>query len=427
MSLRVALVTAAIALPSTASASSGLTRKLWILNQSGDPHLADFFTCVLGTTNWNDLANTYSAGETLVLGGQVQRNDDPCTANVGSPAFYQCAVDAGKFDVTAWDVVLVVYPDSGYGGQNGTATVTNPVSGASVTVNSAHVTTSPDPIYQTIYGGHEVFEAQTDGVSADCCDGETASGGPMNWCSQCGPFDNGHGACGQYAPGGAIGTLGIDTIACPTATFHYQRVSPADHEFDGTCTAIAPVAGAADPCGNVAAADNGTYCGSSTQSGFGSGKPGVLYDCENGFVASTTKCPYGCFIAAAGMADGCNAAPVADAGAEGGPHDGGTAHGEGGAHDGGGGGSSSGGGASSSGAGGSGGQDASGGGAVPLPEGGTGATGDASLDDSQGGGGGSSGGCSVARGSDGSGWLLGLLAAAVARRARRGARPRALA
>ena len=57
--------------------------------------------------------------------------------------------------------------------------------------------------YQTIYGGHEVFEAQTDGVSGDFCDGETSSGGPFPWCASCGPYNGGTGACGKYAPAAA--------------------------------------------------------------------------------------------------------------------------------------------------------------------------------------------------------------------------------
>jgi len=309
------IVALSLSLSSAASASSGLTRKLWILNQQGATYLSDFFQCVLGGTNWNDLANTYSAGETIVFGGMVQRDDAPCTGGVGSTAFYQCAVNAGSFDVAQYDVLLVVIPDSGYGGQNGAATVTNPKSGASVSINVAFVRTSPDPIYQTIYGGHEVFEAQTDGVSADCCDGETSTGGPMNGCSQCGPYENGQGACGQYAGGGAIGTLGIATIACPNATYHYQRVSPASHEFDGTCDAITPTVTPNNPCANVSAAQSGVYCGKSNQNGFAGGSPNTLYDCENGWVASTKTCANGCFIAPSGQADGCNASAPLDAGA----------------------------------------------------------------------------------------------------------------
>jgi MYXO-CTERM domain-containing protein len=326
-----AILSLSLSFTSAASASSGLTRKLWILNQQGATYLSDFFQCVLGGTNWNDLANTYSAGETIVFGGMVQRNDAPCTGGVGSTGFYQCAANAGNFDVAQYDVLLVVIPDSGYGGQNGTATLTNPKSGASATVNVAFVRTSPDPIYQTIYGGHEVFEAQTDGVSADCCDGETASGGPMNWCSQCGPYDNGQGACGKYAGGGAIGTLGIDTIACPNATYHYQRVSPASHEFDGTCDAIAAKVTPNNPCANVSAANSGVYCGTSNQNGFAGGSPNTLYDCQNGWVGSTKTCANGCFIAPSGQADGCNAAAAPDAGAatDAGvvaPHDAATRH-----------------------------------------------------------------------------------------------------
>lgn len=308
-----AICALSLSFSSAASASSGLTRKLWVLNQQGATYVSDFFQCVLGGTNWNDLANTYAAGETLVWGGMVQRNDAPCTGGVGSTAFYQCAANAGKFDITQYDVLLVIIPDSGYGGQNGAATLTNPVSGASVAINVAFVRTSPDPIYQTIYGGHEVFEAQTDGVSADCCDGETSTGGPMNWCSQCGPYDNGQGACGKYAGGGAIGTLGIDTIACPNATYHYQRVSPANHEFDGTCDAVGPKVTPSNPCANVSSANNGVYCGSSSQNGFSGGSAGTLYDCENGWVASEKTCPDGCHIAPAGQNDSCNTAP-ADAG-----------------------------------------------------------------------------------------------------------------
>jgi len=317
-----AIVALSLSFTSAASASSGLTRKLWILNQQGATFLSDFFQCVLGGTNWNDLANTYSAGETLVFGGMVIRNDAPCTGGVGSTAFYQCAANAGNFDIAQYDVLLVVIPDNGYGGQNGAATLTNPMSAKSVAVNVAYVRTSPDPIYQTIYGGHEVFEAQTDGVSADCCDGETSTGGPMNWCAQCGPYDNGQGACGQYAPGGAIGTLGIDTIACPNATYHYQRVSPAAHEFDGTCNAVAPKVTSNNPCANVSAANSGVYCGKSNQDGFAGGSPTTLYDCENGWVASTKTCANGCFIAPAGQADACNASPP-DAGA---PHDASAPH-----------------------------------------------------------------------------------------------------
>jgi hypothetical protein len=295
------------------SASSGLTRKLWILNEQGDARVGDFFDCILGgSSNFNDLANTYQFGESLSYGGQVQRNDDPCVSGVGSQGFFQCAVDAGHFDVSPWDVVLVVYPNSGgYGGQNDTMAVKNPVTGASVTINTAYVATSPNWIYQTIYGMHEVFEAATDGVSADCCDGETSTGGPFPWCADCGPWNGGNGVCGQYAPGGRNGSLGIATIQCPHGTYSYQQVSPANHEFDGTCKGLTLKNGPPNPCAGVSAANSGVYCGASREGGFSGGGASTLYTCSGGQTTGTASCPRGCFIAPAGQADGCVDNPCA--------------------------------------------------------------------------------------------------------------------
>src|SRR5205814_1843094 len=94
---------------------------LWILNQAGDPNLSDFFDCLLRFSDWNDLAVAYPGALPLALGGQVVAQPGknglfPCTANVGSPAYYQCAVDAGHFNIAAGDVLLVVRPDGAIGG-----------------------------------------------------------------------------------------------------------------------------------------------------------------------------------------------------------------------------------------------------------------------------------------------------------------------
>ena len=290
----------------SSAASSGLTRSLWILNQGGTPALEEFFKCVLGAgSNWNTLANTYADGESLTFGAQVMRNDDPCGLD------YQCAVDKGNFDIQTSDVLLVVIPDSGYGGQNGRQTITNPHSALGMSINVSYVRTSPDPMYQTIYGGHEVFEAQTDGVSGDCCDGETSSGGPFNWCAQCGPFNGGYGACGQYAPGGSVGGLGIDTIQCSNGTFKYQHVSPANHEFDGTCPAITP--GSPGPA---------TWdCASSDYQGmqYWTCANGDLNECDaNGQPKKTSCNGHGCESLPSGMNDVCKATP------DGGTQDGGA-------------------------------------------------------------------------------------------------------
>jgi hypothetical protein len=292
--------------------SATATGRLYVLNQSGDARVADFFSCILGgNSNFNALTNSYNEGESLEWGGQVQRNDNPCTSDVGSQSFFQCAVEAGQFDVRASDVVLVIYPNSGgYGGENGQAPVTNPVDGRTVTIQTAYVASSPDWIYQTIYGMHEVFEAATDGVSADCCNGETSDGGPFPWCPGCGSWAEGDGACGKYATGGTVGSLSITTIKCSTGTFYYQQVSEQGHEYDGTCRELYLAGGSDDPCANVSRANNGMYCGTSRQSGFGGGATDMLYTCKDGVTKDTQSCPDGCFLAAPGQPDGCNSAPV---------------------------------------------------------------------------------------------------------------------
>jgi hypothetical protein len=63
---------------------------------------------------------------------------------------------------------------------------------------------------------------------------------------------------------------------------------------------------AADPCANVDAANNGLYCGRSTQSGFSDGDPLYVYTCVNGTVSNIVSCPNGCFIAPSGYQDECD-------------------------------------------------------------------------------------------------------------------------
>jgi hypothetical protein len=157
--------------------------------------------------------------------------------------------------------------------------------------------------YLYVYAGHEVFEAQTDGVSGDCCDGETAYGGSFNWCATCGGPT---GGCGRHQ-----GDLGITHITCPSgSTYAYQKMSPpgayayGSPEFDGTCVSFS-IEASTNPCAHVPSSADGVYCGSSRQSGFTGGSPTVTYDCENGRVARTTSCAGSCVVAPAGQADHC--------------------------------------------------------------------------------------------------------------------------
>jgi hypothetical protein len=62
-----------------------------------------------------------------------------------------------------------------------------------------------------------------------------------------------------------------------------------------------------DPCAAVSSANNGVYCGTSTQAGFASNHavPTELYTCHNSLTQSTQSCANGCVVAPAGQADHC--------------------------------------------------------------------------------------------------------------------------
>lgn len=295
-----------------ASSTGVRAAKLWILNRSGNPSLNDFFGCLLGQTTWNQLATAFAYPESLSFGKETFVSGSTC--NPSGPtdqAAFQCAVNAGSFNVSPYDVVLIIRNDGGAGGQNnssGAISVRNPVSGATVPINTGEIgngTSYNTWDYLYVYASHEVFEAQTDGVSGDCCDGETAYGGKFNWCSACGGPT---GGCGQHQS-----DLGIVHLTCPSGhTYPYQMVSPpgayqyGSPEFNGTCNQVALLGG---PCSRVASAYNGIYCGSSMQNGFAGGSPLTLYNCQNGSVAGTSSCAYGCYVAPSGQADGCDADP----------------------------------------------------------------------------------------------------------------------
>jgi hypothetical protein len=310
---------------------------LWIFNQGGSFDLADFFDCMLSASSWNALATAYPGARPLRLAQHILVQPDaqgqyPCTSQVGSQAYYQCAVNAGQIDMAPGDVLLVVRPDGtvggldnqygsdptniAYGPNGGVMSVTNPFTGAAVDLDAAHVgnATQSNPQLLFVYAAHEVFEAQTDGISADCCDGETSTGGPLPVCPDCGPYQDAYGrygACGRYsAPGGS---WGIASITCPSGkTYEYQQVSPpgahryGSAEFDGTCQSIKPLRPQPDACAGVFGANDGAYCGGDVTGGFSGGNADWLYDCREGVTVSTTTCPGGCHVAPPGQADTCN-------------------------------------------------------------------------------------------------------------------------
>jgi hypothetical protein len=101
--------------------------------------------------------------------------------------------------------------------------------------------------------------------------------------------------------GGTAGTLYTCENGATTATFPCaDGCVPSTSGTMDSC-AMAP----SNPCANVPAADNGTYCGGSGENGFGGGDLNLLYTCQNGQTASTVLCPGGCVISASGSTDAC--------------------------------------------------------------------------------------------------------------------------
>ncbi len=277
---------------------------LWILNRSGNPSLTDFFNCLLSDTNWNQLAAAYHNPLLVTLGKEVFVSGSAC--NPGGPddgGAFQCAVNVGRFDVKPYDLVLIIRDDNAAGGMNdsgGGVSVRNPITGAVVPIDTAEIGSGArfgtwDYLY--VYSSHEVFEAQTDGVSADCCDGETAWGGSFPWCSACGGPT---GACGAHQ-----GDLGIAHLTCPSGrTYPYQTVSPpggyyyGSPEFNGTCQHV-----------HLTGNGGGWSCGNSQYNGqqYWTCSNGTLYKCDGGGHVESVACgSVGCKGNAPGTDDQCN-------------------------------------------------------------------------------------------------------------------------
>jgi hypothetical protein len=66
-------------------------------------------------------------------------------------------------------------------------------------------------------------------------------------------------------------------------------------------------ASAGNPCAKVPAADNGSYCATTTQYGFDPSQADgtSIYNCQNGKVSGMQACANGCLVAAAGTPDTC--------------------------------------------------------------------------------------------------------------------------
>jgi hypothetical protein len=254
----------------------------------------NFFNCILGQTNFNQLAAGFPYGEPVAVGGAITLNP-PC--NDGD---FQCVVNQGQFPLAPYDIVMQ-YSGTGWSyGWNGTATVSS--AGRSVLINTAFVYSGNSCEGQTCLGAHEAFEGATDGISADCCNGQVHS----NSCPNC------DSSCGRDYGNNGNPPWGCYPLTCGGATYYMELLAKnqqSETDISGCVQLTVTGSGSNDPCSGVSAGNGGLYCGTSTENGFSGGIPNDLYDCQNSATASKTPCQYGCTVEPAGTNDKCNPAP----------------------------------------------------------------------------------------------------------------------
>jgi MYXO-CTERM domain-containing protein len=180
---------------------------LWIAwdpsTASCQAHTTAFFDCILNQSDFNTLALNFQFGETLKLAGTHVLTTS-C-----APNDFTCVVTNAGFAIQKYDVVMHYYGTGWVGGTNGTQTVNG------ILINTAYVQTGGNCDGQTCTGAHEAFEAATDGISADCCNGQAHSG-------SCGSCDN---TCAQFAGNNGNPPWGCYDLVCPTGTYKMQLLS----------------------------------------------------------------------------------------------------------------------------------------------------------------------------------------------------------
>jgi hypothetical protein len=227
--LLVAVVAVTLLRPSAAHAAN-----LWIAFEAGAdrwrPQIEDFFACVTGATNFNSLLAGYGGAAVHLAGDDVV---GPCGTNnqVCSSADVACVISNASFAsmIQPGDVVLYINTGPCGGWNDHSLNVT--IGGHSVPIHFGEVgqTFGGNALIncQTAAGMHEVYEAMTDGYSADCCNHQVS-------------FHGSHPECA--APAGATGQElygEYNLHGCAGQTFEAQTVSPSGHEFDlATCSQL---------------------------------------------------------------------------------------------------------------------------------------------------------------------------------------------
>lgn len=174
-----------------------------------------FFRCVLERPDFDALVRAYPNGESLTFESGV------IVASLCAADDFQCLVGAAGISPRHDDVVLHYYAAAPRGGRNSVAQVS--LGGASVSIRTAWIATDADCDYQTLAGGHEVYEGITEPGSVDCCDGQVPP-----TCERCAASCATFRAHSSYA------------LACGGEMFRMPYLGSVEREFDPTgCSAVA--------------------------------------------------------------------------------------------------------------------------------------------------------------------------------------------
>jgi hypothetical protein len=263
-----------------ASPPTAHARRLWIAWDAGtDSCMAQtlaWYDCLFHHTNFNAMIEDWPLGEpiTEVAGTAV-------ISGCGYNAF-QCVVDRAGFAPAAGDIVLHFWGDACVVGHNYWRTTVT-VGGHTVAIHGAEAKTSNTCSCQQALGMHELYEAAAMSVNADCCNAQVGvgDGSGLSTDASCAHPPSWVGGPGWYVYNG-----------CPDGVpYRAQLISPASNWTNiSGCMQL----GAGGPCTGVA---DGTYCGGH---GIVGGDPSTLYRCSGGTESTVAVCPGGCTASSGG-------------------------------------------------------------------------------------------------------------------------------
>jgi hypothetical protein len=221
--LSLAVVAAAVLVASPAEAKGNL----WLVMHSGvvglgcQSMLEDFYACLLNASNFNDTVSSYSnainqlrPSQPLDFAGSYVIDTDCGTPDSpGWEPMLQCVVDAAKLPIQAGDYVMYFPPPGGFDARNCTVCNETPSGGGSkVSIRGGYVQSGKcDGL--TFGGIHETFEAITEGISDDCCNGGCSSSGTGHYASSCYSLP----ACGELS------------VKCGYRSDQLQRITKGPH------------------------------------------------------------------------------------------------------------------------------------------------------------------------------------------------------